>query len=855
MESPEECDGFAKQDDSRCLPPGDDNECRYGCARYLDPATENWVQPECPGEMNCGLDGVCRNGRGTFEPWGDFVPGPASNVQLGDLDGDGRDDLLTLGNASERWDSHPRVFFFDPQGHAEGALDPLTPLNSPTIARLITGVPEFAGQQIVGGTQFGLTTLFANPAHEIASIPYPYQTITQQEAYRLIRLKGVANRLSGEEILLHYLESGRVVTANEQQELARLEPSMMSVIDEIVTADIVESAEADQDSCQELVFTVKGDRFVYAASVCDTNSALRSREEELPHPIAAFPPEHHASTKPILALVDDDNHLDLVVGDQSGHAYIAFGRGDGTFTADKQSGSEGDGALWPVIALSPDLTISENVPFPLAIGDLVREGQHDWVLKFAVYVVEGLWSDPVAKCVKGFPRAISAPSTGEWDLALIADVNGDTREDLVAVSQKMSNLDVFLSTQTPLLDPLAIPTGGPVERLVSGDYNGDQLTDVAMIQKQADPSHRDPTSYSLSIAFSKRDDGPTESVEIAQFDSFVQLLSGNYQTNDMIEELGVLSQSQVDGSQHLTLFMGNRSERPIASFGLWRFTENESMTAIPMATGVVRGATPSVLTVAVDDCSDARCGVGLWHTRGTGSERLSAPEFLGSLPVEQPLDRPTNLYQVTARFAPRFVIGDTYWKDKKTDEDAFLFTFDLAKKSVVLWRIALPTAAAEVGDTAPTFSLIDATPGRLSSASPPKLVDLDGDGWNDLAVSLVDIESGATRALVLWGDAGSFSFSLATAIPTEADPIRDFAVIGSGKSRRLYAVTDAGVFRVSANAQRVLAPLAPVMLGNGPIPGGQALAMGDVTGDGLPDLAVAVPGGLRLYQQGEMRAP
>lgn len=320
----------------------------------------------------------------------------------------------------------------------------------------------------------------------------------------------------------------------------------------------------------------------------------------------------------------------------------------------------------------------------------------------------------------------------------------------------------------------------------------------------------------------------------------------------MIEELGVLSTSQIDGSQQLTLFMGNRSERPIASFGLWRFNDNETATAIPMATAVISGTNPSVLTVALDDCSEPYCGVGLWHTRQTGSERLSNPEFLGHLPAEQLLDPPINLYQVTAQLAPRFVIGDTYWKDEKADEDAFLFTFNRQQQRVMLWRIALPAVTGEVGT--PTLNLIDSTPGHLMSASPPKLVDLDGDGWNDLVVSLFNAETGVPDAMVLWSDAGAFSFALATPIPVEANPIRDFAVIGSAQSRRLYAVTDAGTFRINANARRVFAPLEPVMLGSGPMPGGQALAMGDMTGDGLPDLALAVPGGLRLYRQSE-RAP
>lgn len=850
VESPEACDGYAPKG-TRCLPPGDEHQCRYGCAEFQDPVTGTLKKPACPEKMSCGTDGVCRIGSGSFEQWGDFVPGPAFSLQLGDLDGDGRDELLALGNSAERWDSHPRVFFFDEQGRAQSALDPLTPLNSPTIAPSSTEDQDFFPRQIVGGTQFGLTALFANPAHEIASIPYPYQINTPDEAYGLIRLKGVAAEPSEEEFLLHFLGNGVIKTASGDHRLAELGVNLLGVIGEIVPADIIENDSAS--SCDELVFTVQGDQHVYAVSICDADDNLRFASEG-PKPIAVFPGDHFPSTKPILAKVNDDNHLDLVVGDNRGNAFLAYGRGDGTFSADERLPSGTAGPLWPVLAYDPeDPAATMEVPCPLAIGELVRPGQHDWVLPSAIYIVKQPLPDYSQQSLKGIPYASNFPSSGEWDLAVIADITGDGRMDLVASSASTSNLDVFAGTGRPLLNGLAIPTRGPVQQLATGDYNGDQITDIAMMQEQNDPSAPAGSTYSLAIAFSERDNGPTESVEVAEFDSFSQLISGNYETNDMIEEIGVLSQSQPALPQQLTLFMGNRSKRPIASFGLWRTRDDgERIRAVPIATATIAGATPGVLIVAVDDCLGEQCFIGLWYTHGTGSKRLDTPQFLGPIPTERPNTERTNVYDLTSRLDARFVIGSTNLDDGAREAQAFLFTSSAELNTVSLWQLVLPTTALPELAASP-LSLLDSSPGQLQSASPPKLMDLDGDHWQDLVVSFVDPEAKEPRVLVLWSEFGNFSFSRMTTIPTNTDTINDLAVVNVAETQRLYAATNTGVFEIRANKQRTIETLTPVLVGKiqTATVGGQALALGDMTGDGLPDLALAVPGGLRLYAQVE----
>jgi len=97
--------------------------------------------------------------------------------------------------------------------------------------------------------------------------------------------------------------------------------------------------------------------------------------------VAALGEDHSIEQGILVARVNQDSHLDLVLGDESGMPHVAFGRGDGTFAADPEAPEATLGTAWPMSVMRGACADTPPVDtrFPLAIGDLNADGVADWV--------------------------------------------------------------------------------------------------------------------------------------------------------------------------------------------------------------------------------------------------------------------------------------------------------------------------------------------------------------------------------------------------------------------------------------------------------------------------------------------
>src|SRR4051794_36213889 len=83
----EDCDSpdwFQPKDNSRCIPAGQPNACRYSCAAKADGTGQSW---SCPAGYHCSADSVCRapgNGFGSARA----LPARSGAVHVADINGD-----------------------------------------------------------------------------------------------------------------------------------------------------------------------------------------------------------------------------------------------------------------------------------------------------------------------------------------------------------------------------------------------------------------------------------------------------------------------------------------------------------------------------------------------------------------------------------------------------------------------------------------------------------------------------------------------------------------------------------------------------------------------------------------------
>ncbi len=807
VEPGEDCDTFAPDAASRCREPGSVAACHLDCA-----PRDDGPRGACPPNWGCQSDGICRPPTGEFEPVVSSGSGRGSWLLAADFDGDQRADALSLEPINDIGTTRMEFVYFNGSGQVSELRPFPKPLGSP-VSRDVDG----DGSADIAFAERGIGLLRGRA--DRGFIPDTFA------AYRLparaVRMFGVSEEVIDQAspiVALTTLDDVPGIYAPEAslQSLRRIGALPAPVEDlagEPAVGDVFEDREASP--CRELVYALARAREFRIVDLCtrDESGALLWREQ-VSETVVQLPAKLRIELAPRLLDVDLDGHLDVLLG-AGGQSLVAYGDGASVGTPQYLELS----ALAEVEDVAPGAW-----PLPLAVGDVSGDGAPDFVFPSGLYVS---YVGPDAK----LRYDVSYVNTGAaWTQAVIQDFNRDARLDVVAASASGLNIDFFNGQGGRYLPASSLPSGAPVEYLISGDFDGDSIEDVAFAERP--PSAGKPSS--IRVAFGKSAGPPEAPVAIASVHGVEQL--------GVLRELGIASivVASSDGSGDersgaLTLLAGSPDRLPLAPHRLTSIAQDgsiEESEAFSLAMGSF--LLPDSHDVVALSASGPPLKWSLWVVPSVEQGR-AAPARL-----EVPWDERLAPFRVVAESGRVDVAAASGDFDRDgLDDVAFAMPADEGAHCAVmtLRSINPPSARTDV--------LFLAQPCPRAA---PVCADLNGDGAPDLALLLGELDAGQRHIEVLWNDgAGGFIAWRSSPATSFGELPQQFALLPSSLGRPLGLVyaTPEGIWRVAPwpGSEQFTDPKRV-----GDILRGTGVAAADFNNDGVPDVAAIGAGDITLFR-------
>lgn len=443
----EDCDGSAVQfgEGASCGSPSGSAPCRLAC-------TAQAVQTGCPPGWGCGTDGVCREPSGVLEAGA--LPGEVRAV--GDLDGDGRDDVVLRGSGG----AAEVAFFTEGRNIAELFVDPARrpisddPAVLPIVTRLTAdGIDDLAlpliGDDIAIRVFMGDSArALENPFVELVTVPFGATgEVWMQTVFNPLGLPQSVCAIGGcsQSLLLGKSKADEtryaVLRDRELVELFRLadgrrrQSAALARWDAELSCDVlavsyryVPASDTDSGSPGNLI-----DLF----SLCAGPGVLNQSSELDPlGTVPALTSVSVSDTDPTLSLIlsgsgdiNGDNHPDLLINitdnDTStiddGHTYALYGVGDGHFNSRADLTGDTDladrtrplfeGHSW-TLDTDPAQRI-EGATWPRALADINADGRADYLLTAGVVALST--SNPADTCILAGETVLAGPGVGVLD--------------------------------------------------------------------------------------------------------------------------------------------------------------------------------------------------------------------------------------------------------------------------------------------------------------------------------------------------------------------------------------------------------------------------------------------------------
>jgi hypothetical protein len=544
-EEGEDCDNFPNGEGTICRKPGTEGECRFDCT----PAVAPGVTGACPAGYVCSpSDYICR------VPTGVFVAGPSvidegiQKILLGDFDGDGRKDALTVSAAEQR------VHFFDALGARVTSVDVPGALQKPGVGRL-TGEGDRTDDftNIAG---IGVSVLRGQENRTIAPTQYEIIRIEEQSRYSLFTIEADSTQ-DGHEIMGLFQKANEttvtVQTLNLEGSVADPPPLTILNIPGPLTGEAAVGNLFDLpfQECEEAVFGFANADHVTVFSPCAIDPTLKEQKIYL----AGM---GKITSAPHLADMNGDGALDIVFGGFAGHQNkklmnetchfvgVAYNIGQGGFASDPAAASPDSKAALAFDYFVDEMADSCAVPAgdlmghaflrPIAAGDVNGDGVGDYVDPLGIHV-----SIPIqgTKKISRFGEPIRLIDS-IWTSAVVADFTADGILDVIAGSEIVPGMDFFQGTGDPEvpLNYAQIPSEYPIASLKTGYFDADAVRDAVFAERKLlDPSlPPNASGDELAVVFGRAFAPPEPPTRFGRMSRIQQVLVANIPVTIPLED-------------------------------------------------------------------------------------------------------------------------------------------------------------------------------------------------------------------------------------------------------------------------------------------------------------------------------
>lgn len=858
IEAGEDCDGFDVHDNKVCRPPDVSNACHYDCAVGL--LDDVGRQVTCPAGYGCDPDRICR------KPTGEFlgsdlpaVPGGVRSLVGGDFNGDQRRDVLALEAPRAFGLSKPSVHFFDSQAQLKATWSTTVDMASPNVAR-ISG----DDRDDLVFTMGGLVVMQGESNDSLTPLPRASYYLENARIHTIPAADVPVSNTTPVLLLHQSTQNLSLVRPDGSLQLvilAELDGELGDLIGQPVIGNILEDDE--ESPCFDVSFALRGSRALGVYQACrrdpDTGQVIW-RDDALVTTLRFDPPSTPVSA-PMFADLDADGHLDVICRAERG-LYASYGDGQ---------------ELGPLEPL--ELTVVDELgrkagvvpdPRPLAAGDFSGDGFADFV--FPEYLLISNERDGVV----GY-RGVFDAGGRPWTLAVVADLNADGKLDAIAASAHHADIDFFAGTGRGGPNPFLLQTIHPVTRMTVGDFDGDQINDVAFVEPDAVRVQKEGQPLVLedqmSVAFGNLTGAPSAAVPIGHLADITELTGlsdafDNARSNLMVVQdvdpnepdgPGSAGTEAADGPKFssLSLIFGSGDRTFYAPTLVSNFAVDGTLEGADAAVYVTSGrfATERRLDATLLGFTMLPGNVAeysFWYlpqltSSQTAMRRL---EFPFDLPFE-PLRDPAGARVATLRAEAADVDGDAI--------EELVIAGPSPDRSACLVQVTKFDAVSERIVTTNAIQIADGCSDRPQFQTG----DFDADGHVDLAILTGSIEDGG-HVRVLWND-GSGQLSESGNPPDQpflssddGAPIRSFAFFQElADARAPYRIACVTPFAARIlelrGRQRQLVPLRGLSgqpAGTVAVLSGDATSIlaEDVSGDGVTDLVIADGGDVYVYR-------